>query len=136
MRYLKRFNESDSSEYLKSEDFYKDLTDRLYLEIDDYFKEKERFFPLNIKLNRTSDGEYFGSVCMGFGWGNRMNDEEEDWLFSRLRSYRDRFGIVYSACADSFGGGDEVYNIENRDWPMSSHDYLNFPPDPFPGRYD
>ena len=135
MKYLKRFNESES-EYLKSEGFYMDLADRLYNDIDDYFKDKKRFFPLNVKLNRRKDGEYFGSVCMAMGWSDRMNKEEEDWLFDKLRSYRDRFGIDFSACGDSHGGGDLIYNIENTDWPKSSYDYLNFPPNPFPGRID
>jgi hypothetical protein len=135
MKYLKRFNESES-EYLKSEEFYMDLADRLYNEIDDYFKDKKRFFPLNVKLNKRNDGDYFGSVCMSMGWSERMNEEEEDWLFDKLRDYRDRFGINFSACGDSFGGGDEIYNIENSDWPKESRDYFNFPPNPFPGRND
>jgi hypothetical protein len=135
MKYLKRFNES-GSEYLKSEEFYMDLADRLYNDIDDYFKDKKRFFPLNVKLNRRKDGEYFGSVCMAGGWSDRMNDEEEDWLFDKLRNYSDRFGIDFSACGDSFGGGDLIYNVENNDWPKDSRDYFNFPPDPFPGRID
>jgi hypothetical protein len=133
MRYLKRFNESN---YPQSEEFYMDLTDRLYNDIDDYFKDKKRFFPLKVQLNKTKDDKYFGSVCMASGWSDRMNNEEEDWLFDKLRYYRDKWGIDFSACGDSFGGGDLIYEMENNDWPKESHDYFNFPPNPFPGRYE
>jgi hypothetical protein len=132
MKHLKKFNESDTKEYLKSEEFYKDLTDKLFFEINDYFKEK-RFFPLNVKLDRRGSNVYYGSVCMAGGWSNRMNDKEEDWLFAKLKHYKNEFGIDYSACADSFASS-VIYNIENDNWPKESIDYLNFPPDPFPDR--
>jgi len=133
MKYLKTFNESN--DYLNSEDFYMDLTDRLYNDIDDYFRDKKRFFPLKVQLNKTKDGKYFGSVCMGGGWSDRMNDEEEEWLFDKLRYYRDKWGIDFAACGDSYGG-NLIYRMENSDFPKSTDDYLSFPPNPFPGRYD
>ena len=128
MKYLKRFNESNN--YLESEDFYKDLCDRLFIDIDEYFKEKNRFFPLNIKLTKTISGKYNGSVCMAGGWYNRMNDEEQDWLEDKLKYYRQNFNIDFSLCGDSYGG-NQIYNIENDNWPKNSYDYLNFPVNPF-----
>lgn len=128
MKYLKTFNENN--DYLKSEDFYKDLTDRLFIDIDDHFKDKKRFFPLCVRLRRDGENSYSGSVCMGLGWYNRMNDEEQEWLEDKLVYYKNKFDIIFSMCGDSFGG-DEIYNIENDSWPKSSHDYMNFPPDPF-----
>ena len=133
MKYLKKFNESN--DYLNSQDFYMDLTDRLYNDIDDYFRDKKRFFPLKDQLNKTKDGKYFGSVCMAGGWADRMNDEEEEWLFNKLKYYKKNHGIDFSACGDSFGG-NLIYTMENNDFPKSPHDYFNFPPNPFPGRYD
>ena len=134
MKQFERVNEN--SDYLNSEDFYMDLTDRLYNDIDDYFRDKKRFFPLKVQLNRRKDGEYFGSVCMASGWIDRMNDEEQDWLGDKLRYYKDKFGINFSACADSWGGGDSIYKMENSDFPKHTSDYFNFPPNPFPKGLD
>ena len=136
MKHLRTFNESSFDDYVKSEEFYKNLVDRLYIDIDEHFKDKGRFFPLKIQLNKRKSGEYFGSVCMALGWTNRINDEEEDWLFDKVRVYKEKWGIHFSICGDSSGGGDLIYDIQNDDFPKHSTDYFNFPPDPFPDRLD
>lgn len=86
-------------------------------------------------MNKGKDG-YFGSVCMAGGWPARMNDEEEDWLMDKIKYYVDNYGIIFSACGDSFGGGDLIYTMQNSAFPKNTDDYFNFPPDPFPNRYD
>jgi len=132
MKYLKKFNES----YDKSDEFYKDLTDSLFFEINDYFTEgKKRFFPLNVKIGKDTDGSYYGSVCMGPGWGGRMSDEEEDWLFDLLRNYRQQHGVSYDCCADSFSH-KYFYERKNAAWPENTIDVINFPKNPFPERLD
>ena len=65
-----------------------------------------------------------------------MDYNEEDWLFDKVRVYKEKWGIHFGICADSFGGGDLIYDIQNDDFPKHSTDYFNFPPDPFPDRLD
>lgn len=135
-RYFLEEETNESSNYEKSEEFYKDLTDSIFFDINEYFVEvKKRFFPLLVKLAKNTDGSYYGSICMSGGWAGRMNDEEEDWLFDLIKHHRSTYGISYSACADSHGSR-YFYERKNMAWPESSMDMMEFPEDPFPERID
>lgn len=115
------------------EEFYKDLTDKIFYDINEYFiEEKKRFLPLKVLLGKNSDNSYYGSVCMGPGWSGRINDEDEDWLFDLLRSYRKEFGVSYDACADSFSHS-YIYERKNKAWDDGTN-YMNIPPYAFPER--
>jgi len=130
MKYLKRFNESQDKE-----EFYKDLADKLFYEVNEYFvEEKGRFLPIKVMLSKNSDGNYDGSLCLGPGWSGRMNDEEEDWLFDLIRTFRDEHGINFGICADSFGVG-YFYERKNMSWDEGKN-FNNLPEFPFRDRID
>ena len=68
MKHLIKFESLDSTEKqyqsLRDDDYYRDVCDSIFLEIDYYFKDKNRFFPLCVKVSNIN-GYYFGSICMG-----------------------------------------------------------------------
>lgn len=121
----------------KDNNYYKDVCDSLFYEIDDYFKDKSRFFPLKVKLgkarSKNNESYYHGSICMGTGWYERMDDKEQSWIESRIESYKDRYKIKFDMCGDSHSNM-YFYEIENSSWPKSTQDMLGWPTNPFPGR--
>ena len=124
MKWLRKFNESE--DYLKSEEFYKDLVDRLFIEIDEYFKERNRKIPLCIKLDKvggfycynndlTTDINYSVSICLGSGWSDAISYEEENWLNNKLNYYRVNWGLYGSLCGNSYSRS-MLYFIDNDLW--------------------
>lgn len=130
MKYLKRFDES----YQKSEEFYQDVVNKLYDEVDSFFKAKDRYFPLKVVLRKAESG-YGITICMGGGWVCRMNDEEQDWLENLCDNYTKRYNLLWcDMCGDS-GGGRICYTIRNSQFPEDDRiDYFSMPPNPFPER--
>ena len=146
MRYLHRFNEDHQvsdhisdydKEFIRLKKIRKEnsidieraktITDSLFDEIDERFILIGRFFPLKLKLNK----HYYISICMSYGWFERMDDNDMDWMSDRMEFYKQTYGISSSMCADSFSS-DIIYEIENNMFPKNTDDIINFPPNPFP----
>jgi hypothetical protein len=132
LRYLKKYNIKESVE---SEDHYKDLADKLFYDVNEYFvEERGRFLPIKVMLSRNSSGNYSGSLCLGPGWAGRMDDDEEDWLFDLVGSYQKEHNIYFGICANSFDS-KTFYERTNNAW-GDGHDFNNLPDYPFPERLD
>jgi hypothetical protein len=132
LRYLKKYNLKESVE---SEDHYKDLADKLFYDVNEYFvEERGRFLPIKVMLSRNSSGNYSGSLCLGPGWAGRMDDDEEDWLFDLVGSYQKEHNIYFGICANSFDS-KTFYERTNNAW-GDGHDFNNLPDYPFPERLE
>ena len=137
LRYLKKYNIKESVE---SEDHYKDLADKLFYDVNEYFvEERGRFLPIKVMLSKNSSalrvarlGVYDGSLCLGPGWGRRMDEDEEDWLFDLVRSYQKEHGIHFGICANSFDH-NTFYERTNNAWD-DGQNFNNLPDYPFPER--
>ena len=130
LRYLKKYNIKES---IDNEDHYKDLADKLFYEVNEYFvEEKGRFLPIKVMLSKNSSGVYNGSLCLGPGWGRRMDEDEEDWLFDLVGSYQKEHGIHFGICANSFDR-NTFYERTNNAWD-DGQNFNNLPPYPFPDR--
>ena len=132
MKYLKPYKIFEDN---NSEEFYKDLTDKIFYDVNEYFvEEKGRFMPIKVMLGKNKDNSYYGSLCLGPGWSGRMDEDEEDGLFDLVRTYRQEHGIDFGLCGDSFGHG-YFYERTNNAW-ADGKNFDNLPDYPFPERLD
>ena len=132
MKYLKAYKIFEDN---NSEEFYKDLTDKIFYDVNEYFvEEKGRFMPIKVMLGKNKDNSYYGSLCLGPGWSGRMDEDEEDWLFDLVRTYRQEHGIDFGLCGDSFGHG-YFYERTNNAW-ADGKNFDNLPDYPFPERLE